>query len=172
MQGNAFKLLMTFFITVVDQQSFSSALMQTAAQRLTRMLAVLATRHVYGMMQERDVNNMPTDELCKIVLEFYTGGQIESSKTILYEACEDTEDEMMKELKQSNKHLNNESKIRRLLSMTRISISFTHSRYHQITKFLHCCDHRGKRFAEEFTAHQQVAVDECMIPFHGRMSFK
>ena len=118
---------------------------------------------------QNKMDNMPTDELCKIILEFCTGGQIESSKTILYKACEGTEDEMMK---QSNKHLNNESKIRRLLAMTRISISFTHIRYHQITKFLHCCDHRGKRFAEEFTVHQQVAVDECMIPFHGRMSFK
>ena len=76
---------------------------------------------------QNKMDNMPTDELCKIVLEFYTGGQIESSKTILYEACEDTEDEMMKELKQSNKHLNNESKIRRLLAMTRIPISFTQS---------------------------------------------
>ena len=33
-------------------------------------------------------------------------------------------------------------------------------------------DHIGKRFAEEFTPHQQVAVDECMIPFRGRLSFK
>ena len=33
-------------------------------------------------------------------------------------------------------------------------------------------DHPGKRFAEEFTPHQQVAVDECMIPFRGRLSFK
>ena len=33
-------------------------------------------------------------------------------------------------------------------------------------------DHLGKRFAEEFTPHQQVAVDECMIPFRGRLSFK
>ena len=27
-------------------------------------------------------------------------------------------------------------------------------------------------FAEEFTPHQEVAVDECMIPFRGRLSFK
>ena len=59
-QFHARKCIQTFnyriFITVADQQSFSSALMQTAARRLTRTLAVLATRHVYGMMQERDVN--------------------------------------------------------------------------------------------------------------------
>ena len=24
----------------------------------------------------------------------------------------------------------------------------------------------------EFTPHQEVAADECMIPFHGRLSFK
>ena len=63
---------------------------------------------------------------------------------------------------------------------------FTVSHYHQITKFLHYCDesdvpacddtthdrlckvrfltdHLGKRFAEEFTSHQQVAIDECLI---------
>ena len=33
-------------------------------------------------------------------------------------------------------------------------------------------DHPGKRFAEEFMPHQQVAVDECMIPFRCRLSFK
>ena len=82
-----------------------------------------------------------------------------------------------------------------LLAMPGISRVFTRSRYHQITKFLHYCDesdvpardepmhdklykvrfitdHLGKRFAEEFTPHQQVAVDECMIPFRGRLSFK
>ena len=82
-----------------------------------------------------------------------------------------------------------------LLAMPGILRVFTRSRYHQITKFLHYCDesdvpardepmhdklykvrfitdHLGKCFAEEFTPHQQVAVDECMIPFRGRLSFK
>ena len=53
------------------------------------------------------MDNMPTDELCKIVLEFYTGGQIESAKTMLYESCEGIEGERMKKRKQPNKHLNN-----------------------------------------------------------------
>ena len=53
------------------------------------------------------MDNMPTDELCKIVLEFYTGGQIESAKSILYESCEGIEGERMKKRKQPNKHLNN-----------------------------------------------------------------
>ena len=82
-----------------------------------------------------------------------------------------------------------------LLAMPGILRIFNCSRHHHITQFLHYCDesnmparddpmhdklykvrfltdHLGKRFAEEFTPHQQVAVDECMIPFRGRLSFK
>ena len=56
---------------------------------------------------QNKMDNMPTDELCKIVLEFYTGGRIESAKTMLYESCEGIEGERMKKRKQPNKHLNN-----------------------------------------------------------------
>ena len=56
---------------------------------------------------QNKMDNMPTDELCKIVIEFFTGGQIESAKTMLYESCEGIEGERMKKRKQPNKHLNN-----------------------------------------------------------------
>ena len=79
--------------------------------------------------------------------------------------------------------------------MPGIASIFTHRRYHQITKYLHDCDkrvvpprddasydklykvrmlteHLGRRFAKEYTPHQQVAGDECMVPFRGRPSFK
>ena len=79
--------------------------------------------------------------------------------------------------------------------MPGVSEVFPRERYKQITKYLHYCDesvvpprddpeydrlykvafvvnHLKRRFAEEFTPHQEVAVDECMIPFRGRLSFK
>ncbi len=82
-----------------------------------------------------------------------------------------------------------------LLKMPGVSEVFPRDRYKQITKYLHYCDesvvpprddpefdrlykgafvtnHLKRRFAEEFTPHQEVAVDECMIPFRGRLSFK
>ena len=82
-----------------------------------------------------------------------------------------------------------------LLAMSGISKVFSCDRYYQITKYLHYCDesatparddpyfnklykeryitnHLQRRFAEQFIPHQQVAVDECMIPFRGRLAFK
>ena len=79
--------------------------------------------------------------------------------------------------------------------MPGVSEVFPRDCYKQITKYLHYCDesvvpprddpeydrlykvafvinHLKRRFAEEFTPHQEVAVDECMIPFRGRLSFK
>ena len=79
--------------------------------------------------------------------------------------------------------------------MPGVSGVFPRDRYKQITKYLHYCDesvvpprddpeydrlykvafvinHLERRFAEEFTPHQEVAVDESMIPFCGRLCFK
>ena len=81
-----------------------------------------------------------------------------------------------------------------LLAMPGIASVFSRRRYSQITHLHYCdesltpprddmaydklykvrllTDHLGRRFAEEYTPHEQVAVDECMGPFRGRLSFK
>ena len=81
------------------------------------------------------------------------------------------------------------------MKMTGVSKVFRRDRYKQKTKYMHYCDesvvprrddpefdrlykvsfvtnHLKRRFAKEFTPHQEVAVDESMIPLHGRLSFK
>ena len=51
--------------------------------------------------------------------------------------------------------------------MPSVSKVFPRDRYKQKTKYMHYCDESG-----EFTPHQEVAVDESMIPLHGHLSFK
>ena len=72
----------------------------------TRLSTLTIINELLCYVQNK-MENMPTDELCKIVIEFYTGGQIESAKTVLYESCEEVDGERMKKRKQPNKHLNN-----------------------------------------------------------------
>ena len=44
--------------------------------------------------------------------------------------------------------------------------------YDRLYKEAFVVNNLKRRFAEEFTPHQEVAVDECMIPFRGHISFK
>ena len=62
----------------------------------TRLSTLTIINELLCYVQNK-MENMPTNELCKIVIEFYTGGQIESAKTVLYESCEEVDGE----------HLNN-----------------------------------------------------------------
>ena len=82
-----------------------------------------------------------------------------------------------------------------LIEGTGVNLVFTRTRYTQILRYLHFCDeasvpdrfsaeydklykirylldHLNKRFKEEYVPDREVAIDECMVPFRGRLGFK